>query len=240
MISEAAIWHDLECGSYEADLECWRTLASEYPGPILDVGAGTGRISLMLAALGHEVTALDLDESLLVALSERTNGASVETVCADARQFDLQRRFALIIVPMLTVQLFGGSDGRARFLSLAADHLLPGGRLVLAIADLLDDEDGAAGGEAPQADVCTIGDTGYSTRAVALNQRDGQVGIERRREVAATDGSLDVQAATDWIDVLSPEQLEAEGEAAGLTVEPRRMIPATDEYIGSAVICLGL
>ena len=38
---------------------------------------------------------------------------------------------------------------------------------------------------------------------------------------------------------LSPEQLEAEGVAAGLTVEPRRAIPATDEYIGSTVICLG-
>ena len=239
MISEAAIWHDLECGSYEADLDCWRTLASDHRGPILDVGAGTGRISLMLAALGHEVTALDLDSSLLAALSGRTNGATVETACADARDFDLQRSFALIIVPMLTVQLFGGSAGRAQFLAAAAGHLLAGGCIALAIADLLDDEGGAAGREAPQADVCTIGTTNYSTRAVALNLRDGQVGIERRREVTSDDGSLDIQAATDWIDVLLPEQLEAEGVAAGLTVEPRRAIPATDEYIGSAVICLG-
>ncbi len=239
MISEAAIWHDLECGSYEADLDCWRTLASDHRGPILDVGAGTGRISLMLAALGYEVTALDLDRSLLAALSERPNGATVETACADARDFDLQRNFALIIVPMLTVQLFGGSEGRAQFLAAAAGHLLAGGCLALAIADLLDDEEGAAGGAVPEADVCTVGETSYSTRAVALNQREGQIGIERRREVAAADGSVDVQSATDWIDALSPEQLEAEGVAAGLKVEPRRMIPATDEYIGSAVVCLG-
>jgi len=239
VIAEAAIWHDLECGSYGADLDCWRTLAADHRGPILDVGAGTGRISLMLAALGHEVTALDLDRSLLAALSERTNGASVETVCADARDFDLQRDFALIIVPMLTVQLFGGSAGRAQFLAAAAGHLLAGGCIALAIADLLDDEDGAAGGGAPQADVCTIGTTTYSTCAVALNLRDDQVGIERRREIVMEDGSLDVTAATDWIDALSPEQLEAEAVAAGLTVEPSRAIPATDDYIGSTVICLG-
>ena len=76
MISEAAIWHDLECGSYEADLDCWRTLAADYGGPILDVGAGTGRIALMLAELGHQVTALDLDQSLLAALSQRAPAGS--------------------------------------------------------------------------------------------------------------------------------------------------------------------
>jgi len=238
MISEAAIWHDLECGSYEADLDCWRELAAEYGGPILDVGAGTGRIALMLAQLGHHVTALDSDASLLAALSERATPSGVETVCADARDFVIDEQFALIIVPMLTVQLFGGVDGRAGFFAAAAAHLAPGGCVALAIADLLDDEEGAAGGESPRPDCCTTDGISYSTRAVALNHRAGQVGIERRRELEAPDGSREVKAATDWIDTVTPEQLEEEGAAAGLTVAPQRMIPATDEYIGSAVICL--
>jgi SAM-dependent methyltransferase len=238
MISEAAIWHELECGSYEADVECWQALAGEYTGPVLDVGSGNGRVALMLAGLGHNVTALDIDQTLLTALTARADGLTIDTFCADARSFQTGRHFSLIIVPMLTVQLFGGTEGRSEFFAAAAAQLSPGGCLALAIADLLDDEEGAAGGESPEADSCMIGSVGYSTRAIALRQRDGQIGIERRREITAPSGSVTVQAATDWIDILSPEQLESEAAAAGFTVAPRRQIPATAEYIGSAVICL--
>ena len=52
MIPEHAIWHDVECGAYEADLELWRELAREAPEGVLDVGAGTGRVALRLARAG--------------------------------------------------------------------------------------------------------------------------------------------------------------------------------------------
>jgi len=53
------IWHDVECGAYAADLPLWRDLAISHAGPVLDVGAGTGRVSLHLAGQGHRVVALD-------------------------------------------------------------------------------------------------------------------------------------------------------------------------------------
>ena len=53
-----ALWHDLECGDYADDLPLWRALAAEALGPVLDVGAGTGRVSLELAAGGVPVVAL--------------------------------------------------------------------------------------------------------------------------------------------------------------------------------------
>ena len=56
--SQAVIWHDVECGRYAADLPLWRGLADEASGPVLDVGAGTGRVAIDLARRGHEVTAL--------------------------------------------------------------------------------------------------------------------------------------------------------------------------------------
>ncbi len=238
MTSDAAIWHELECGSYNADFDCWRELASEYQGPILDVGCGTGRIALMLAGLGHDVTALDLDDSLLTALTQRAGKLEIETICADAREFEAGHAFKLIIVPMLTVQLFGGSLGRAKFFAAAASQLSTGGCIALAIANLLDDEEATAGGEPATADTCVIDSVGYSTRAVGLRQHNGQIGIERRREVTAPDGSLAVQAATDWIDILTAQQLEAEALSAGLKIAPRRHIPPTADYVGSAVICL--
>ncbi|MDX6731199.1 MAG: hypothetical protein QOC54_1147, partial [Baekduia sp.] len=99
------VWHDVECGGYGEDVALWRQLAeTETPGgegPVLDVGAGTGRISLDLAARGVAVTALDSEASLLAALDERAAAAGlrVATVVADARSFSLgDARFGLIVV----------------------------------------------------------------------------------------------------------------------------------------------
>ena len=70
----AALWHDLECGGYREDLPLWRALAAATGGPVLDVGAGTGRVTLDLAASGVAVVALDTDAALLAALEHRAEG----------------------------------------------------------------------------------------------------------------------------------------------------------------------
>ena len=44
-------------------------------GPILDLGAGTGRVAAHLAARGHEVVALDSDPELLAVLVRARAGA---------------------------------------------------------------------------------------------------------------------------------------------------------------------
>ena len=66
--SPLVAWHDVECGGYRADLPLWRELARAEAGPVLDVGAGTGRVALDLARAGHSVTALDREPELLDAL----------------------------------------------------------------------------------------------------------------------------------------------------------------------------
>src|SRR5687767_10004566 len=81
------LWHDLECGSYREDLALWQTLARALGGPVLDVGAGTGRVSLALAAAGVPVVALDAEAPLLAELDRRAAGLPIETVVADAREF---------------------------------------------------------------------------------------------------------------------------------------------------------
>ena len=66
-------WHDVEHGSYDADLPLWRQLADATGGPVLDLGAGTGRVSVDLAAQGHDVVALDSDPELLAELVSSGN-----------------------------------------------------------------------------------------------------------------------------------------------------------------------
>ena len=101
-VPAAVAWHDAECGGYGADLAAWERLAAAQGGPVLDLGAGTGRVALHLAARGHEVVAVDSDPDLLAALAERAEGRvpAIETIEADVRDLDLGRRFPLIVAPM--------------------------------------------------------------------------------------------------------------------------------------------
>ena len=70
-------WHDVECGSYSADLALWEELAAHAGGPILELGCGTGRVTLRLGRCGHRVTGLDRDAVLLAAFGERATGLPV-------------------------------------------------------------------------------------------------------------------------------------------------------------------
>src|SRR3982751_2600325 len=103
--SPEVVWHDLECGGYREDLPLWRKLAAAAGGPVLEIGAGTGRVSLDLAARGVEMIALDSDARLLAALAGRADGRPVETLVADARDFSLGRLVPLVLVPMQGLQL---------------------------------------------------------------------------------------------------------------------------------------
>ena len=133
------VWHDLECGSYRADLPLWRELAARNPGPILEIGAGTGRVALELARAGHVVTALEREPALLDALRRRPGAERARTVCADARGVELpQARFALCLVPMQMIQLLSGPSERARFLSRVRATLRRGGLLACAVLARVD------------------------------------------------------------------------------------------------------
>jgi SAM-dependent methyltransferase len=232
-----AIWHDLECGSYTADLMFWRALAQRIGGPVLDVGAGTGRTTLELAREGHEVTAIDLDDHLLGELRERAGGLEVTTIVADARSFWFELSFPLIIMPMQTIQLLGGADGRAAFLECAAFHLESPGVLAIAIADdleLFDVTGGTVPGPLP--DVVEHDGVVYSSRPVAVRGDGDGFQLERRRETVTADGRLTTEQDLIHLDHVDPETLEREGEAAGLRAASRMEIAATEDYVGSTVV----
>jgi SAM-dependent methyltransferase len=227
------IWHDVECGGYVEDLPLWRALAAEHGGPVLDLGAGTGRVALDLARAGHDVVALDVDGELLAALRERAGALPVTTVEADARRFALGRRFPLILAPMQTVQLLDGRE--PELLSCVAAHLAPGGTFAAALAD-----PPAYDGEVrPLPDMREHDGWLWSSQPVAIRARPGAMAIERVREVVSPAGERTVSEDVIVLHRVTATALEAAGRAAGLRVLARRAVAETDDYVGSEVVVLG-
>jgi SAM-dependent methyltransferase len=243
------IWHDVECGAYVEDLPLWRSLAAEYGDPVLDVGAGTGRVALDLVAAGFQVTALDRDPELLAELQSRSgrnfsmdtvsSRAPVTTVVADARDFDLgESRFPLVIVPMQTIQLLGGVAGRVAFLRCARRHLTPGGVLAAAISEALELYEVLESEPVPLPDIREYDGVVYSSQPTAIRaDRDGFV-LERRRETVGLSGERTVEDNAIRLDRLTVRGLEREGEAAGFARGGRARVPATEDYSGSEVVIL--
>jgi SAM-dependent methyltransferase len=233
------LWHDLECGGYAEDLPLWRELAAEAGGPILDLGAGTGRVALDLARAGHEVVALDVDPVLLDALRTRAAAAelAVETVRADARDFGLERRFALALAPMQTIQLLGGPAGRAGLLRGAAACLRPGGLLACALADALEGFD-AEHTEPPLPDVLERDGWLFASQPVAVRPDADGTTIERIRQTVSPAGERTAEGDAIRLDKLNGDTLEAEGLAAGLHLAGRRFVEMTAEHVGSEVVLL--
>ena len=229
----AIMWHDVECGGYAEDLPLWRELAAAEAGPVLDVGAGAGRVALELARAGHDVTALDLDPGLLAALRRRARQAGVEiaTVTADAHDFTLPRRVGLVLVPMQTIQLL---PDRAGFFAAARRALVPGGRLAVAIATELEPYDGVP--PLPTPDLARVDGWTYISQPIAIRVLDDHVLIERLRRLV---GPNDERKAFDDVirlQIVSPGRLAEEAAEHGLEAEELRHIPETPEHVASEVV----
>jgi SAM-dependent methyltransferase len=240
------IWHDLECGRYAQDLPLWHDLAREYvpeDQALLDVGAGTGRVTLSLARAGHRVVALDRDAELLAELELRASGLEVETVRADARTFMLPgRSFPLIVVPMQTIQLLGGAGGHSAFLLQARAHLARPGAVAIAIAVAEDFEEFEwhDGDHLPLPDIEEIAGSVYFSQPTAVRRFGNTYVLERRRQTIDARGARTSSDDRIELDILSAEQLEAAGHDAGLQLVDVREVPPSEEHIGSQVVVLGV
>jgi SAM-dependent methyltransferase len=246
MVSSAAvIWHDLECGLYSEDLPLWRELASARAadGPILEVGAGTGRVSLDLARRGHELTALERDPALLAALAARAAGLPLTAVGGDARDFRLARAdFALCLVPMQTIQLMGGQGGRLAFLRAVRAHLRPDGVLACALVEHIEQFDASAEGLAPEPEQAHREGVLYSSRPTRVSVDERLIRIEIERRLLPSDGprgSEPPQVARIALDRLTAQRLNEEAQRAGFRPLGMRTIEPTDLHTGSVVVILG-
>lgn len=132
----ADIYDWVTSGSLNGDIEWYLEQAKAAGGDILEVGAGTGRVTLPLARAGCHITALDIQEDMLQRLRERAGeiaDAHLETVCADMRSFQLGKKFAAVFIPHRSFLHNRTREDQLACLACIQEHLQPGGVLALNI-----------------------------------------------------------------------------------------------------------
>jgi SAM-dependent methyltransferase len=111
------------------DLPFYLNLAKKSPGPVLEIGCGTGRVLLPIARQGVKIDGLDSSLSMLRVLQRHLKQEpkdvrrNVRLHRGDMRRFRLKKRYSLVIMPFRPLQHMRTLDDQVQALRSAAFHL---------------------------------------------------------------------------------------------------------------------
>ena len=118
------------------DIPFYLDEAKRSGGPVLELGCGTGRVSIPIALSGIELVGLDSSTAMLERAqqkAESTGATGLSLLQADMRNFLLPDKFSLIIIPFRGLLSVLSVEDEVRVLTNIKRHLAPGGRLVFDI-----------------------------------------------------------------------------------------------------------
>jgi len=118
------------------DAAFYRGLAEESGGPVLELGCGTGRVLLPIAALGIPCVGVDASPAMLAALRAKNPPPNLELVEGRMETFDLgARRFRLVTAPFRAFLHLLDMPSQLAALANIRRHLEPGGTFAFDIFD---------------------------------------------------------------------------------------------------------
>lgn len=123
--------YDLEY-VHDHDVPFWISLAGRENGPVVEWGAGTGRIAVPLSAAGHDVTAVELSEQMVE--KGRKKDESVRWVVGDMRTARQEERYGLAVCAFNSFLCLRNPDDALLFLRNAREHLQPDGLLGIEVS----------------------------------------------------------------------------------------------------------
>ncbi|MHA3962288.1 MAG: class I SAM-dependent methyltransferase [Candidatus Thorarchaeota archaeon SMTZ1-45] len=119
-----------------SDIPFFLEYAKKTGSPILDLAAGTGRVTFALAEEGFEVVALERSKSMLSVARRRLEHSSpdissrVQIIEGSMKDFSLDQKFSLIIIPNSFGHLLTSED-QLSALQCIKNHLLDDGIFIL-------------------------------------------------------------------------------------------------------------
>jgi ubiquinone/menaquinone biosynthesis C-methylase UbiE len=121
----------------QQDVAFYREAARNYGDPVLELGCGTGRITLAIAEAGQRITGLDLSDRMLERGAKRRAELPVEArervrfTQGDMTRFELGEKFRSIIIPFRPFQHLLEIQQQIDCLGCVHKHLAEGGRLIV-------------------------------------------------------------------------------------------------------------
>ncbi|MFX0054752.1 MAG: class I SAM-dependent DNA methyltransferase [Candidatus Hermodarchaeota archaeon] len=111
-------------------------LAKRFGSPILELACGTGRITLLLAQAGYDITGIELSPEMLEIAREKLQKLPEEVQLrvalnhGDVTNFQLDKKFALIIIPW-SFKFLLTTDDQLACLRRVRNHLADDGVFIL-------------------------------------------------------------------------------------------------------------
>jgi SAM-dependent methyltransferase len=119
----------------DATVACLAELAGT--GPLLELGIGTGRLALPLAARGIDVHGVEASPAMIAELRAKPGGADIPVTEASFNDYRLDRRFSCVVLALHTIYGLPSHEEQVRCFATAAEHLADGGLFVVE-ANLVD------------------------------------------------------------------------------------------------------
>ena len=140
--------YDIVYSYVRDDIQFYVERAQQCDGPVLELGCGTGRVTIPVAAAGCEIVGIDNSVAMLDLAKQKAANAGVQPVLelGDMRDFALDRQFPLVIIPFRSFLGLMAIEDQIAALDRIKCHLAPGGKLIFSafvpeLHRLGDDED---------------------------------------------------------------------------------------------------
>jgi SAM-dependent methyltransferase len=101
------------------------------PGPVLELGIGTGRIALPLAQRRYEVHGVDASEAMVEQLRRKNGGESIPVTIGDFAELDVEGEFSLVYVAFNTFFALLSQEDQVRCFSNVSRRLREGGAFAI-------------------------------------------------------------------------------------------------------------
>ncbi|RSN59709.1 class I SAM-dependent methyltransferase [Streptomyces sp. WAC 04229] len=183
-------------------------------GPVLELAAGTGRLTFPFLTLGFEVTALELSTAMAATLRRQLENGPADlrdrctVVQGDMSAFALDQRFGAVVISYGSINLLDDTGRRGLYASVR-DHLEPGGTFLISMAD-------TGGSQSLERDQELSGRSGR--RYVLHVRRSPAEAIQDITVYPADDTSDPFVVCTSRLRLLEPQQVVRELEQAGFDV----------------------
>jgi SAM-dependent methyltransferase len=125
--------YDAENSDFEPDGPFILSLAKELGGAVLELGCGTGRMTIPLAENGVDIVGLDVVPGMVDLARQKSDGVPIEWVVADVRNYQLRRKFRLIFESGSVFHHMLTRQDQEAYLARVREHLEDGGWLVLSL-----------------------------------------------------------------------------------------------------------